>query len=290
MKKFTKFALGCAITCAAVGLGLSVAGLAMGAVSSGKDVLADVLDNTLNSENMRWSVSVLRDDEDWDDMDEEWNHSASSRVENGFSIFEFDNFKNMDIELSADELYLRKYDGNGIRIETEENDDKVRVREDEDTLKIKSLTKMNGTKITVYYPTSLDFNEVDIDVDAGSIYLEDDISMNELDIHVGAGKMHSNGTITVNEIMIDVGTGNVEMKELDARILEAECGVGALNIGLVGTEADYSYKVECGLGRVHVGDETYSGISETAKVNNENANRRMELECGLGDITVGWRE
>lgn len=287
MKRFTKFALGCAITCATVGLGLAVAGLAMGAASTGKEVLAEALDNTINSDNIRWSVSVLKK-EDWDDQDEDWSNSASPKTESGLGafVYEFESLKNLDVELSSDEFYLKKHDGTGVRVETNGDTDKIRVKQDGDTLKIKSLTKLNGTKITLYYPENLSFNEMDIEVDAGTIHMEDALTVNDLEIQVGAGEMISNDTISAREVSIDVGAGDVEISKLDAGSLEAECGVGALNIGLVGNESEYNYKVECGLGSVTVGDDKYSGISESAKVNNAGATRSMELECGLGDVAV----
>lgn len=290
MKKFTKFALGCAVTCAAVGLGLSVAGLAMGAASTGKDVLAKALDETIHSDNMRWSVSVLRDEEDWDDMDEEWNNSVTPKETNGSSIFEFDEYKNLDIELSADELYLKKYDGKGIQVEVSENDDKVRVKQDGDTLKIKSLTKLDGTQITVYYPADLAFNEVDIEVDAGTIHMEDDWNVNDLEIQVGAGEMTSDGKIIAREISVDVGTGEVDMNSVESHSIDVECGVGSLKLKLFGAETEYNYQVECGLGRVTVGNQTYSGISEEAKVKNAGATKKLEVECGMGDVEILFTE
>ena len=286
MKKFTKFALGCAVTCAAVGLGSTVAGLAMGGAATGREVLAQALDDTLNSENIRWSVSMITDDDDWDDYAEEWNNSASPRTENGDNVYEFGNLSNLDIELTSDELHLKSYDGEGIRVETSDSDDKVRVRQDGNTLKIKSLTKVNGTTITVYYPENLQFDEMDIEVDAGAIYIEDDLAGNELDIQVGAGELVSEDTLSAREVNLDVGAGDVEITVLSANSLEAECGVGELNIGLVGEETEYNYKVECGLGSVSVGNQTYSGISESARVNNAGASRSMELECGLGDVKI----
>ena len=189
MKKFTKFALGCTVTCVVAGLGLLAAGLAMGAGTAGKEVLAKAFDETINSENIRWSVTRISKEEDWEDMEEDWSDNVIPDERYGINTYEFDEHKNLDIELSSDELYFRNYSGSGIRIETEADEDKVRIKKDGDTLEIKSLSKLSGTQIIVYYPENLTFQEVDIEVDAGMIYLEDNLIADDLEIQVGAGEM-----------------------------------------------------------------------------------------------------
>ena len=293
MKKFTKVVLSCAIVSGLAGMGLSAAGIAMGGAVLGKDVLAKALDERLSTENIRWSVSVLNHEDDWDDLDwddeeRKWEDSAASHEENGVQVYEFDVFKNLDIELSADELHLKQYNGDEIRIEVENNDDKVRVRTEGDTLKIKSLTQMNGTEVIVYYPEKQEFHEVDIEVDAGAIYMDDDFHAHDLEIQVGAGNMISKGNVSAREISMDVGTGEVEMHSVEASSVDAECGIGKLTIKLSGTEADYRYEVECGLGSVTIGDETYSGISEKKKAANADASRNLEVECGLGEVNISF--
>lgn len=263
----------------------------MGAVGTGKEVLAEVFDETLNSDNIRWSASVLRNEEEWEDLEDsnEWNNSAVPEHVGDLEVYNFEGLTNLEVDASLDEIIIKEYDGTGIQVETDDRNDRVRVRQEGSTLKIKSLTK-EGAVITVYYPSKTEFHEWDLEVGAGSIYIENDLSVNELDIEVGAGELISEGVLTVREMNIDVGAGDVNIHALDAAVLEAECGMGKLEINAVGQESDYSYNVECGMGSLTVGDNNYSGISEEHRVSNANAKKRMELECGMGEINVSFAE
>lgn len=289
MKKFTKLSLGCAIACAVAGIGLSAAGIAMGAAGTGKEVLAKVLDDTWSSENINWSVEVLRG-KDWDDLDdwEEWSNSAVPEHSGDVYVYEFEEIPDLELDVSADEVIFKEYDGTGIRVETDDEKEHVRVRQDGSSLKIKSLTKHHGTEITVFYPEGAEFREWDLNVGAGSLKIENDLSVKELDIEVGAGWLVSDGVLTVTEMNIEVGAGKVEINALDAVSLDADCGLGTLEINVAGDETDYNYHAECKMGSLEIGDTSYDGISEEKSVRNTNAKRNMELECGMGNIDISF--
>lgn len=288
MKKFTKIALGCTIVFAAVGVGLSAAGIAMGAASTGKEALSKIWDDALESGNIRWSV-ITKEDTDWADLkDGDWEHSEVPMMDHGRNIYEFGRLSEVDVELSSDELYFQSYEGNGIQVETDDQNDKVRVKQDGESLKIKSLGKLSGSEIIVYYPADMHFHEMDIEVDAGTIHLESEISVDELEIQVGAGELIANALVYAEDMNLQLGAGMMDISELETVSLEAECGVGEMNLGLTGEEREYSYKVECGLGSVSIGGKTYSGIAESQKIRNDGSWKEMEIECGLGEVVINF--
>ena len=56
-----------------------------------------------------------------------------------------------------------------------------------------------------------------------------------------------------------------------------------------GSSSDYDYEVSSQIGEVMIGDESYSGISNKMKIDN-NAGRTLKAECGIGSIEVIFTE
>ena len=70
--------------------------------------------------------------------------------------------------------------------------------------------------------------------------------------------------------------------------LEVDCGIGNVDLDILGKEADYNYEISCAAGNVDIGDSSYSGIGHDKNITNPNAKGDMELNCGVGNITVSF--
>ena len=55
-------------------------------------------------------------------------------------------------------------------------------------------------------------------------------------------------------------------------------------------ESDYEYDLECGIGDLKVGGNFYGGVGNSQHISNPDANRHMNLECGIGKIEVVFAE
>ncbi|MDO5345386.1 MAG: hypothetical protein Q4E91_06540 [Lachnospiraceae bacterium] len=122
--------------------------------------------------------------------------------------------------------------------------------------------------IRIFVPGKEPLAELYADVGA-SEFIAEGITCKELELTCGAGKLSFTGEVTGNCF--------------------AECGAGAVELSLKGTEKDYDYSLECGLGTIEVQDgPDISGVGEYTKDNQ--SGRRIELECGLGSITVEFRK
>ncbi len=281
-----KFTVGCAIGCAVLGVGFTAAGTALGAWEAGKEVLADTFIRQMEDVTMEWTVSAPGADS-WDD---DWEEYSMPAEKDDYRIYEFENIKKIEADLSTDQIYFSTYEGKTIRVETDGDSEILRVKQEGDELKLKSLKKTHDCEIYVYYPETLELKEMELEVSVGAIYLEDTLKAEELEIEVGAGELIADGEILASEINLDVGTGTAVIEKVTAAKIEAECGVGTLDIGLTGTESEYCYKVECGLGSVSIGEESYEGLSETVKVDRPEAKRELHLECDLGEVTVTFEK
>ena len=71
--------------------------------------------------------------------------------------------------------------------------------------------------------------------------------------------------------------------------MEADCGVGEIDINLKGQEEDYDYEVSCGVGDVKIGSHSYSALGNDKNIDN-NADNTITLDCGVGQIRVMFQQ
>ena len=287
MRKFSKRILKLALVLAVVGLGLSIGGVAMGATITG----INLTKYGLNGNIRKIANSALQ--ESHDSWDEDWDEITQLKpvmTEDDKEIFEIDPVSDLDFSLSGDALKLQNCDGDKIRVEVSgSKKDKVRIGTDDDSLVIESLGRTQEREITVSYPKDLRFKDTSIEVAAGTVTMCDDFRTDDLDVSVGEGEFTNTGKISVaNDISVEVGTGNVEISELDIHDLEVDCGIGNVDLDILGKEADYNYEISCAAGNVDIGDSSYSGIGHDKNITNPNAKGDMELNCGVGNITVSF--
>ena len=283
MKKFSKIVLGTAAVFGVLGCGFTVAGAAMG---------ASVEDLKYEGSSMQKAVnSMVRIADHWDEDDDWDERQAVPSGDNG--TYEFDSISSMDIELNYDELILRESEDQKITV-TVDGDavNSVRVSTEGSELQIenKDNHRPEERTVTVTYPAGTEFTEVSIDIDAGTAALEDDLKAGEFSVSVGAGTLENYGIVTAGQTDIEVGVGTVELTDLDADYIEAECGVGMMSLDVAGRKEDYNYRISCGMGSVLLGEDEFTGLGSTKKVDNNSASRKMQLECGMGTLEVDFEE
>lgn len=292
MKKFSKIVLGTAAVFGVLGCGFTVAGAAMGASVEEMKYEGSNMQKAVN--RMVRMVDHWDEDDDWDDDwdDDDWDEKQA--VPSGDSgTYEFDSISSMDIELNYDELILRESEDRKITV-TVDGDaaDRVRVSTEGSELQIENKDDYRPEErtVTITYPAGTEFTEVSIDIDKGTAVLEDDLKAGEFSVSVGAGTLENYGIVTAGQTDIEVGVGTVELTDLDADYIEAECGVGMMSLDVAGRKEDYNYRISCGVGSVLLGEDEFTGLGSTKKVDNNGASRKMQLECGMGTLEVDFEE
>lgn len=292
MKKFSKIVLGTAAVFGVLGCGFTVAGAAMGASVEEMKYEGSNVQKAVN--RMVRMVDHWDDDDDWDDDwdDDDWDEKQA--VPSGDSgTYEFDSISSMDIELNYDELILRESEDRKITV-TVDGDaaDRVRVSTEGSELQIENKDDYRPEErtVTITYPAGTEFTEVSIDIDKGTAALEDDLKAGEFSVSVGAGTLENYGIVTAGQTDIEVGVGTLELADLDADYIEAECGVGMMSLDVAGRKEDYNYRISCGVGSVLLGEDEFTGLGSTKKVDNNGASRKMQLECGMGTLEVDFEE
>ena len=87
---------------------------------------------------------------------------------------------------------------------------------------------------------------------------------------------------------LTVGTGNIDLENLKVQNLEADCGIGNIDLGIDGKEKDYDYEISCAAGAIDIGDSSFSGLGHEKKISNPGSAGKMTFDCGVGNITVDF--
>lgn len=162
-------------------------------------------------------------------------------------------YENLDIEFPVGTLKIYTGDVEQIQIE-QETVPGFKVYTDERTLHIESSVGFNNKGsdqvIKLVIPQNMKFNEVDLEIGAGDAEIEG---------------------LIANKINIEVGAGRLYMKP-------------------EGAQDNYNYEVECGIGEIKIGKDSYSGLGTAQKIINPGANRWLDVECGAGKIQIDFNE
>lgn len=114
----------------------------------------------------------------------------------------------------------------------------------------------------------------------------EDISAGDLSVEVGVG----NGVVhnfQATEASLECGTGTLEATGSATQELDMENDVGNIIYHAAGNQKEYNYEISCGTGEIVIGEEVYYGIKPEEKINN-NAQKLINIECNVGDITVDF--
>lgn len=301
MKKFTKGMLIAAGIFAAAGIGLTAAGGVMGASMS-------ELTGVNSLKRILWMTEWDDDHDDYDDIDDDdyvdhdgMEYSAEvgqknmepaavgneSSTDGTVYQLKYQPTK-LDIELKYDELILEEGDSFCVRV-YDDNGKNVTVKESSDTLKVRSTKKLSKTrKVCISYPEDVKLQELEIEMGAGTVYLNRDIETEKLSVEMGAGEFDSKNPVTAEEADLEIGTGSMTFADLSAKKISGECGLGELDLTMTGTQEDYNYDLECGVGNLDVGSDSYSGLGREKSISNTGADRKLDLECGMGNVSVNF--
>ena len=253
--------------------------------------IADTSDDDYDDDDYDDSDDYDSDDyDDSDDCDDSEDYArAVDENEEDSTVYQLKyQPTKLDIELKYDELILEEGDSFCVRV-YDDSGKNVTVKESSDTLKVRSTKKLSKTrKVHISYPEDVKLQELEIEMGAGTVYLNRDIETEKLSVEMGAGEFESKNPVTAREADLEIGTGSMTFADLSARKTDGECGLGELDLTLTGTQEDYNYDLECGVGNLDVGSDSYSGLGREKTISNKGADRKLDLECGMGNISVDF--
>lgn len=157
--------------------------------------------------------------------------------------------------------------------------------------------------ITITIPKGFKADQFKLNLATGRVEA-DSIQALEGEFSVGAGELHINHLTVDNKSKYSVGTGEMELKDIIAKDVDVEngvgsakiegsitgnntitCDVGHISLKLNGDKEDYSYDIDSDIGDVEIDGESYHGISNKV-ISNNNAENKIVLDNNIGNITV----
>lgn len=208
-----------------------------------------------------------------------------------------ENIKELDINLNITNLEIKS--GNTFKIENDSTDVYYKIDGTKLVIKEKN-TLFHNKKINklIIYIDNRTFNDVDIDLDAGSHLIENlnsnkfslDLGAgkvvinnitanNSADIETGAGKLTINNS-SINNLKLELGAGSTSINATLTGYNDIELGAGKLDLNLLNSINDYTIKFEKGIGKAtlnnnQITDNTY-GTGSTF----------IDIEGGVGSINI----
>lgn len=289
MKKLTKVLLGVAGGFAVFGLICMVTAFAMGLtaesfmhmVREGKFVF-DATDLFVIKHfeiETKEDVQIIPEEEK-EIKSDEWNFYLGEEC------------NSLDIEFAAGTFDIYYDDVEEIQIQ-HKNIEHLSTKVENGVLKIReeleiSISDTKDRNLTVIIPKDWSFEEVDLEMGA-SLANIDGLKGKEIKITIGAGQANI-ANIIAEKLEMEVGAGEAEVAELTVDELDLEVGMGQVNIGLNGVQNDYNCSVECGMGNVVVGHHSYGGLGAEHHGENHHATKRIDVECGMGEVQINFKE
>lgn len=253
------------------------------------------------------------DDDDWDDDEDDSDDNAAQaaktvnnkntsdtdtkesekrRMLNGNGKAVYQKIKAIKGKIYAGRVYFKTADTDEITVESKNTHQKLGFQAYEEDGVLYLKTNKTGTKknigkgsITVTLPEKQIFEDIDLKLSAGELNA-DQLSADELEVKTGAGEVFVKNFAAKNaEFKCGAGqmTGTGDVTES----MDVKCGVGETDLKLKGKQEDYNYDLKCGIGEIQCGDRSYSGLGREMQMDNQ-ASKKMNVECGIGQITIGY--
>lgn len=120
---------------------------------------------------------------------------------------------------------------------------------------------------------------------AGSLEVYE-IYARDFSVEIGAGEVVIN-KFQADEAEFECGAGSITASGDVRSLADIHCGVGSIAYTASGREEEYNYDIECGVGEVICGDNSYSGLGKDRHIDN-NADKDISIEGGVGSVIIDF--
>ncbi len=253
MSRLTKFCLMAAAICGIAGTAACILGLVLGADLSSQ--LSEM--NGYNYENSAQEAAA-----DYNSGDDEKIVLSDGEevrdLEIDFSVV------SLDIEASKDDKFYLE-NPNNIDIDWKNSSKTLKLEQNGD-VEWQMQWEESDRALVLYVPEGYKFDQIDIQMDAGTIDVKTKLDCQELELDVDAGKVDYQGSAP--------------------RRGDITCNAGAVNMKLTGDPDSYRYDVESNVGSIDVNGTSYSGLNEKKTFGNDSGEAKFNLECNAGKIEL----
>lgn len=231
------------------------------------------------------------------------DNSNVEYIDNTYNIT--DDIHELKVSLSISEFEIRT--GDTFKVEVSNASNKFELSTDNGVLRIKDKEITVGifnwgnkaSKIVMYIPEGTTFDKVDISTGVGLTEIEY-LNAKDMRLDLGVGSFSANDVIATSTSAIKGGVGRVvinngELKNLnlDAGVGEVsakvalegnskvDCGIGKINLTLIGNSSDYKINTKTGIGSVYLNGNKASDNGVYG--NGENL---LRVDGGIGSVEI----
>ncbi|MBR3588992.1 MAG: DUF4097 family beta strand repeat protein [Clostridia bacterium] len=208
--------------------------------------------------------------------------------------------KKIRIKLLRTNLIIKA--GNEVNAETDNGD--ITVKKVFGTLVVEENTKsiidsLEKTELVLTIPEDCMFEEIKITTGAGAFNAEL-LNAEKIDLNFGAGNVGIDKMLSTERTEITGGAGKIEIRDGKTHNLnfdmgmgklhyraeitgrsELNCGVGAVEMILLGGEENYDLDIDKGLGLASI-----NGISYADEVDYGDGENKLDINGGVGELKV----
>lgn len=139
--------------------------------------------------------------------------------------------------------------------------------------------------VTVTLPAG-EYENINIRLGVGEVTVEKGLSCKNLRAETGAGTILLQQIDVLRTGEFICGMGKLTYSGKGADDMRLDCGMGRIDITLTdGRLADYRTVVQCGMGSVKIGAQSFSGMGVDTVLNLD-AQKKLEIDCGMGVVNI----
>lgn len=179
-----------------------------------------------------------------------------------------ENIKKINIDLKYADLSILKskdlkIESDNKNINIKEENDEVKIEEKGVKSKISFGANNKRSKLKIYIPENMNFQNVKINSEVGKIDIENLITDN---------------------LKIEAGIGNIFLKAKVEKMAKIEAGIGKINYDILNDPNDVNIKIERGLGQIYFND------SKLEEDEIGNGKVKIGIEAGIGKVEIFNKE
>lgn len=210
-----------------------------------------------------------------------------------------DNTLLLDINVSSSNITIKR----GDTFKAETSNKYINSKQDNNKLYIEEKRhnwfQHDNGELIIYIPSDFIFDGVSIETGAGQVNIET-LSTKQLYLNLGAGKVDINNLIVLENTKIDGGAGEINIDAISMNSLDLDmgvgklsltskltgenkidCGIGKINLSLIGSLEDYEIFLDKGIGKA-----TINGNKMNADNTYGTGSNKLDIDGGIGSIDI----
>ena len=152
------------------------------------------------------------------------------------------------------------------------------------TLKLEDNSSIQEKiELELYIPVGV-LKELEIEAVNGTISAEKIVADN-VTIEIDNASVQIDELIVEDKAELQINAGQMIIGYYEGTNLETECAMGSIMVVCEGSRSDYNFDLECGMGKIQIDEDSYSGIGEDIHMNH-GSKKSMKAECAMGEIIL----